>query len=129
MDILQRVVLIRKLDAKCFGKAVAEIVAGAGLQRLAVMHKRFNRVSRFGASKFFLVSLPSPYHRDREHFLDKISIDIEHQLRAFLRLFGSRMGSVPFLPQELPGTQERTGRLLPTEHGAPLVVNFRKIAV
>ena len=39
------------------------------------------------------------------------------------------MCGMAFLPQELSGTEEGTGRLLPADNGAPLVVNLRKITI
>ncbi len=38
MYIFQGIVPVCKLDAEGLGKAIPEIVAGAGLQGLAVMH-------------------------------------------------------------------------------------------
>ena len=57
MHIFQRIVLIRELDAEGFRKAVAEIMAGAGLQRLSVMHQRFYGISSHCARKFLFICL------------------------------------------------------------------------
>ena len=39
------------------------------------------------------------------------------------------MCGMSFLPQELSGTQERSGLLLPTYHGTPLIVYLRQVSV
>ena len=39
------------------------------------------------------------------------------------------MDCMSFLPQELSGTQERSGLLLPTYHGTPLIVYLRQVSV
>ena len=57
MYILQCVVLICKLDAKCLCKAVAEVVAGTGLQCLAVMHQGLDGIGCLCTCKFLLVGL------------------------------------------------------------------------
>ena len=129
MDILQLVVLVRKLDAERAGEAVAEVVAGAGLQGLAVMHEGLDRVGRLGAGEFLLVRLAAADDRDCQEVLQEIRIDVQHELRALLGLLRRCMGGVAFLPQELAGAKERTRGLLPSHNRAPLVVDLRQVAV
>ncbi len=59
------VFLVRVLDAEGAREAVAEVVARAGLQRLAVVHEGLDGVGRLSAGKFFLVGLSSANHRNR----------------------------------------------------------------
>ena len=121
--------LIRVLDTERAGKSVAEVVARAGLQRLAVVHEGLDRVGRLGAGKFFLVGLAALDHRDRQELLAEVRVDVEHLLGAGLRLLSGRVDRVTFLPQKLHGAEERTRRLLPAHYRAPLVVNLGQIAV
>ena len=129
MDIFKLVVLVCILNAKGFGKAVAKIVAGAGLKGLAVMHQRFYCIGSFCPCKFLLLRLAPFHHRDCQHFLTEIRIDVQHLLCPLLRLLGRGMGGVPFLPQKLPGTQKGPCLLFPANHTAPLIINSRQIPV
>ncbi len=54
---------------------------------------------------------------------------MEHLDSTLLCFLISRMDGMPLLPQEFPGTQERSGGLLPTEYGIPLIPYLRKISV
>ena len=69
MTVFQCIILVCILDSKCFGKAVAEIVARAGLERLSIMHQRFDRVGCLCTCKLFLVRLLSLNDRNRKNIL------------------------------------------------------------
>ena len=127
--IYKFIFLIGILDAERSGKSVAEVMARTALQRLAVMHQRFNRIGGFRTGKFLLVGLASLYHRDRKEFLAEISVNIKHLLGSCLRLLGGSMNRMTFLPQKFHGAKERSRRLLPTYNRAPLVINLRQIAI
>ena len=129
INIFQLVVLIRKLNAEGLGKAVSEIVAGAGLQRLSVVHQSLDSIGSLRTREFFLVRLSSADHRDGEHLLAEVRIQIQHLDGAFLRLFHCGMGGVSLLPEKLSGTKERPRFLFPAHHGAPLVIHLRQVAV
>ena len=129
MAVFQCIVLVRELNAKCFGKSVPEIVARPCLQCLAVVHQRFDRIGSLRPREFFFVSLLPLYHGNRKYVPHEIRIDIEHLNRSLLRLLCRRMGRVSLLPQKFAAPQERTRRLLPAHHGAPLVIYLRQIPV
>ena len=54
------VVLAGEGDVKGLGEAVAEVVAGAGLEGLAVVHHALDGVGRLGAGELLLVGLAGP---------------------------------------------------------------------
>ena len=127
IDLL--VILVGKFNIKSLGKAVAEVVGGAGLQRLAVMHHAFDGIGRFGAVELFLVGLLAPGHGHGKHILTEVGIHIQHGLGESLGFLRSGVNGVPFLPQKFPVAQERPGSLLPTQDAAPLIILHGKIPV
>ena len=129
MYILQGVVFCCILNVKCLCEAIAEVVAGTGLQRLAVMHQRLDGIGCLRACELLLIGLASTDNRHSQNLLAEIRIQVQHLLGTCLCLLCGRMGGMALLPQELTGTQERTGGLLPTHNGAPLVIYLRKITV
>ena len=128
LHILQGVVLIRILHIKCLGKAVAEVMARAGLQRLAVMHHGFDGVGLFRTRKALLFGLFALEHRDSQIFLAELRIDVQHAQGFLHRLLGGGVHGVTLLPPELAGTQEGTGSLFPAHNRAPLVIQLGQIA-
>ena len=100
VDVLELVILIGELDAEGPGKAVAEIVAGAGLQRLAVMHHGLDGVGGLGAGKLLLIGLAALDQRDGQILFHEIRVDVEHLNGPLLSLLRSGVGRVAFLPQE-----------------------------
>ena len=129
MDILQLIIFIRELNVESLCKSVTEIMARTGLKSFAVVHKSLDRIGGFSTGEFFLIRLPSADDRDSEEILKEIRVKIQHLLCPLLRFLSGRMGSMAFLPQELAGTEERAGRLLPANYRTPLIVELRKITV
>ena len=93
------------------------------------MHQCLDRIGCSCSCKFFLIRLAAFDHRHCKHLLTKISIYIQHLLGTCLCIFLRCMNRMSFLPQELSGTKERSGRLLPTKYRTPLIIYFRKISV
>ena len=104
-------------------------MAGTGLQCLAVMHQRFYRIGCNCTCEFLLLGLLSLDRGDSQNLLQELRIYIQHLQSSLLRFFCSSMCGMSFLPQELSGTQERSGLLLPTYHGTPLIVYLRQVSV
>ena len=72
MHILQRIILICKLNAEGLCKAVTEVVARTGLQRLAVMHQRLQSYRLPLHPQIFLCLSCCPLdHRNRQYLLSK----------------------------------------------------------
>ncbi len=59
---------------------------------------------------------------DCEELVVNPLIEVENQVNKFLSFLESRMSSMPFLPEELPGPDEGCGLLeLPADNVSPLV--------
>ena len=129
MNVLQGVVFVGILDAESLCEAVAEIVAGSGLQGFSVVHQGFDGVGGLCAGEFFFIRLAALDDGDRQHFLAEGGIYVQHLDGALFCLFCRSVGSVAFLPQKFPGAEEGPGGLFPSHHGAPLVIDFRQIPV
>ena len=129
VHIFQLIVLIRELDAEGFGKAISEIVAGAGLQSLSVVHQSLNGIGSLRSREFFLIRLLSPDDGHRKHLFAEVRVQVQHLDGALLRLLHGGVGGVSLLPQELSGAQEGSGLLLPAYHGAPLVIYLGQVTV
>ena len=101
MNILERIILVRELNAKRPRKAVAKIVACTRLQRLAVVHQSFYRIRSLRAGKLFFIGFLPFYDRNRKHVPHEIRVDIEHLDRPLLGLLSRSVRSVSLLPQKL----------------------------
>src|SRR6266496_3070792 len=120
---------VQVLDIEALCKVRAQVVAGTGLQRLAITHQRLNGISPQGARELFILALATRQHRDGSIFLSEGAVNFEHQTRTLLGLLKSTMGSVTFLPQEFGGTQEQRRTFLPAHHIIPLIDQDRQITI
>ena len=77
MGVLELVVLIGEGDAKLLGKAGAEVVARAGLERLVVVHHALDGVGVDGAGKLLLLGLVAPYDGHCEVIFAHIGVDLK----------------------------------------------------
>ena len=121
--------LVLELDVERLGEVLAQEMARARLQGLAVLHHRLDaqRVHRSG--KLLALALGPRQHRHGHPFLGEGAIDVEHPPRLFLRLGLRGVGGVAFLPEELGRAQEQPGAHLPAHDVAPLVDEQRQIAI
>ena len=129
MYILKLIIFIGILDTERFCESVAEVMAGTGLQCLSVMHQRLNRIGSLRTCKLLLLGLASADDRHCQYLLAEVRVQIQHLNRALLGFLCGRMRGVSLLPQELPGTEERSRLLLPAYHRTPLVVYLREVTV
>jgi hypothetical protein len=121
---------VQELDLEHARKVLAELVARAHLERLAVAHHRFARQRILRAGKSLLCSLQADDNGDREHLHHEVLVDlVQHALGEGARVFACRVRSVPFLPEEFSGTQEEPGPQLPPNDVAPLVEEQRQVAI
>ena len=125
---LQLVVAPGELHAKRAREPVAEIVAGAALQGLAVVHHGLDGVGGLGACKFFAVCLFALQHGDVQLFLTERGIGVQLLLCLGNGLFGRLVDGVPLLPPELAAAQKRARGLFPAHHAAPLVILHGQVA-
>ena len=126
--VLQVAFFGQVLHVKGHGEVGAEVVRGAGLQGLAILHHGLDRIGRPGTGKFFLLALLPGEYRDGQHILADLAVDIQHQQGLLLGLLRRRVHGVALLPPELAGAQEGAGGLFPAHHAAPLVILHRQIA-
>ena len=116
------------LDARSLREIGAEIMAGARLQRLAVLHHRLDRPGLDRARETLVLGLFAGHHRQREVLVGESAIDLEHGKRVLfgLSLFGMR--GMAFLPQEFAGAQEHARAHFPAHDIGPLVELERQVA-
>ena len=99
------------------------------LQRLVVLHHALAGIRGFRAGKFFLLGFPTRNDGDGENVFKEVGVALELLRGLRLGLLGGLMDGVTLLPPELAAAQERTGRFLPADDGAPLVIKHRQLAV
>ncbi len=127
--MLLLLVAAEELDVEGFGKVLAQVVTGAGLQRLGVLHERFDAVGGVGTGEFFAFGLGALDDWDRQNLFGEGGVDVEHAQRFLLRLLGGLVGGVTFLPEELGRSQEEARAHFPAHHVAPLVDQDGQVAV
>ena len=127
--VLQLVVAAGEGHVVGAGELVAEVVAGRALQRLVVLHEALDGVGRFRTGELFLLGLLAGDDGDGEDVLKEIGIALQLLLGLVDGFLGGLVDGVALLPPELAAAQERAGRLLPADDGAPLVVEHRQLPV
>ena len=127
VGIVGLVVLAGEGDVESLGKAVAEVVAGAGLEGLVVVHHALHGVGLLRAVELLLVGLAALDDRHGQHVLHEVRVDVQHPHGLFPGLFGGGVHGVALLPQELPVAEEGPGGLFPPQHAAPLVVQLGQV--
>ena len=128
MRILLLVLPVGEGDIELLGKARAEVVARAGLERLVVVHHALDGVGIHGSGELFLLCLVAADNGHGQIVLAQVCVDLKLMQRFLACLGLGLVQGVTLLPEKLSAAQEGTGRFLPAENGAPLVVQHRKIA-
>ena len=124
----QLVLTVGEGDAEGLGKAVPEIVAGARLQGLAVVHHALDGVGVLRPGELLLLGLVAAYHGHGQLRLAQLGVYLQHLPRLLQGLLGRGVYRVPLLPEEFAPAQEGAGGLLPAQHAAPLVVEAGQVA-
>ncbi|MEZ5207167.1 MAG: hypothetical protein R2690_09375 [Acidimicrobiales bacterium] len=122
-------VLVGEGDVGGLREVLAQEVRRAGLQGLAVLHHRLDRVRPLGAGEAFARRLLADDHRHGEVVDDEAAVLLEHQQRLVHGLVGGGVRRVALLPQELARAQEDAGPHLPPHDVRPLVQQQGKVAV
>ena len=104
-------------------------MAGAGLQRLAVVHHALDGVGGLGAVELLLLGLAAAGDGHGQHVLAEVRVQVQDPLGEGLGLLGGGVHGVALLPQKFPVAQEGTAALLPAQHAAPLVIAHGQIPV
>ena len=116
------------LDPRSLREIGAEIMAGARLQRLAVLHHRLDRPGLDRARETLVLGLLTGHHRQCEVLVGKGPVNLEHGQRVLFRLRLVGMRGMAFLPQEFAGPQEHARAHFPAHDIGPLVELQRQVA-
>ena len=116
------------LDAGGRGETGAKVMAGAGLQRLAVLHHRLDRIGRDRAREPLVLGLFAGHHRHCQHLLGKYPVHFERAQRLGHRIVTVGVGGVAFLPEEFACSQEHPRTHFPAHDIGPLVGQHRQVA-
>ena len=127
--ILELVFLIGILDAKRMREAVTEVMAGARLQCLPIMHQGFNGKGVCCTCKAFLFCFFALYNGDCQYITAEIRINIQHLDGSFLCLLCGCVCGMTLLPQKFHGSQEGACCFFPTNNGAPLIIQLGQVSV
>ena len=129
VGILLSGVLVLETDVTRLGEVLTEVVRGAGLQGLAVLHHRFDAKGIDGAWEAFAFGLAALDDRHRHVVFREVGIDLEHLVRLFDSFGFRRMDGVAFLPEELGGAKEEARAHFPADDVSPLVDEDREVAI
>ena len=116
-----------ELDLLGVGEVLPEEVRRAGLECLAVLHHRLNRVGVDGPGKALRGGLGAADHRHGEIAFGEGGVDVEHPQRLLDRLGARRMRGMPLLPEKFGGAEEDAWAHLPADDVGPLVDQQRQI--
>ncbi len=126
--MLLPVLAVGEGDVELLGKAGAEVMARAGLERLVVVHHALDGVGVYGAGELFLLGLVAADDWHGKVIFTQVGVDLKLMQRLLACLGLGLVQSMPLLPEELSAAQEGTRCLFPAEYGAPLIVQHRKIS-
>ena len=102
-------------------KIRAEIMAGPGLERLAVLHHRFDRPSLDSAGETLVLRLLARDHGERQILFGALPIDFEHAQGVLFRLRLGLVSGVALLPEKFGRAQEHPRAHFPAHDIGPLV--------
>ena len=117
-------------DVERLGEVLAQLVAGAHLQRLAVAHHPLEGVGGVGAGEALPLGLAADQHGQGHDVPGEVLVDVVQDAQgvgAGVVLGG--VGGVALLPEELGGAQEDPGPQLPAHDVGPLVDEQGQVAV
>ena len=121
---------VEVLDVEGLGEVLAQLVAGAHLQGLAVAHHGLARHGVDGAGEAVVAGLDAEELGHGEHVHHEVGVGVVQdpgRVGAGVGLGG--VGGVALLPEELGGPQEQPGSQLPAHDVAPHVQQQRQVAV
>ena len=118
------------LDVERPGEVLAELVAGAHLEGLAVAHHRLAREGVGRAGEALLRRLAADHHRHGQHVDHEVLVHlVEDPTGVVARVVLGGVRGVALLPEELAGAQEHTRAQLPAHDVGPLVQQQGQVAV
>ena len=120
-DVFELAFLALELHVEGLAEVLAEVVAGARLQREAVLHHGLDGVAAQRAGELFGARFHALDHRHRHDVLGDLGVDIEDAQHFFDGFLVRGVRGVAFLPEELGGAEEHARAQLPADHVGPLV--------
>src|SRR4030042_4619618 len=103
-------------------EVLSEVVAGAHLKRFPVGHHCLQRGCVESSSELFAVAFNADKHWNCQVILHQVLVLLQDVHNFFLCFFTGCVRSVPFLPEELSGSEKKFGGFcFPADNVAPLV--------
>ena len=128
-DVLTLAGRVLEHHVEGLAEVLAQVVARAALQRLAVLHHPLDGARLEGTGEALVGALDAADDRDGEDVPHVVAVDVQHPLDLLLRLLVRGVGRVPLLPLELTRAQEHPRPQLPAHDVAPLVDQQRQVAM
>ena len=117
------------LHVERLGEILAEVVRCPCLDRLVVLHERFDRVGAQRSSELLTFRFQTGEDGHGQPLFVEAAINPQDQTRLTLRVRFIDVRGVPFLPQELRRSQKRARAQLPAHDVGPLIQEQRQVAV
>ena len=117
------------LRAKRLGEVLTEEMGRPQLKGLVVLHQGFARIGANRTGELLRLGLHARDRRHRHPLFHELAVELQNEQRLLHRFGFRRMCRVPFLPQELRGTEEQPRPHLPTHDVGPLIQENREIPV
>ena len=129
VDVLGVVVTVDEGDVLGFGKVLAEVVGGAGLDGFFILNHGLDGEGGFGTGEAFGFGFLSHDDGDGEEVADGIRVKLMDHVGFLEGLFLGLVRGVAFLPEELGGAEEEAGAHFPAHDVCPLVDEKGEVAV
>ena len=127
-DVVEPAVRSLEPDVERPGEVLAQVMAGARLEALVVLHQGFQRVGADGAGELFAVGLGTGQHRHGHPLLHEPAVEAKDEAGFGFRFGVGCVRGMTLLPQELGGPEKEPGPQLPPDHVGPLVHQKREVA-
>ncbi len=109
------------MDVEGFAEILAKVMAGARLERKAVLHHGLDRVRFPGSSKLLGARLGALDNRHGHGIFGHLRVEVQDAQRLFAGLCMRGVRGMSFLPEEFRGPQEHPRAQFPTDDVGPLI--------
>src|SRR4029453_15366932 len=120
---------VLKLNAARAREVLPEKMRSACLDRLAVLHDRFNRHRLHRAWKFFALRFFPRKNGNGAMIARKRFVNTEHTLRLLARFRFGLVNSVPLLPEKFGRAEKKSRPHFPPHDIRPLIKKDRKVPI
>ncbi len=129
MDEFLGAISAGEADVLRFGEILAQVVGGAGLDRLAILYHGFNGESHDRAGESFVFGFFTGDDGNGQVVAQEFLVEAVDRAGFGDGFVAGFMGGVAFLPEELGRAEEQARAHFPTHDVGPLVDQQGKIAV